>query len=102
MSTVRHESGNLPSDPARKARLAVALARPKAKSTSPTFRKRVRNSGKRLRGLDATKATEAANHDPAERRYVTEWFKVTGKGYQSRINAVLRAIMLRDVERQRK
>jgi uncharacterized protein (DUF4415 family) len=95
MSKVSHESGKSPPDPARRARLAAAFARPEDEidfsdipEADDAFWKTVVRIGREKPRKRQT--TIRLDED------VIEWFKAAGRGYQSRINAILRAVMLRD------
>jgi uncharacterized protein (DUF4415 family) len=96
MSKVSHESGKLPSDPARKMRLAAAFARPESE---------IDFSGIPEADDAFWKTAVRIGHEKPRKRQTTirldedviEWFKAAGRGYQSRMNAILRAVMLRDM-----
>jgi uncharacterized protein (DUF4415 family) len=101
MSTVSHESGKLLPDATRKARLAAAFARPENEidfSDIPEADVEFWETVVRI-GCEKPRKRQTTIRLDED---VIEWFKAAGKGYQSRINAVLRAIMLRDMGRGRK
>jgi uncharacterized protein (DUF4415 family) len=95
MSTVIRESGKLPPDPGRKKRLAAAFARPESEIDFTDIPE-----------ADAafwTMAARTGNEKPRKKQMtirldedVIEWFKSAGHDYQARMNAILRAVMLRN------
>jgi uncharacterized protein (DUF4415 family) len=96
MSTVSHESGKLPPDPARKTRLAATFARPESEidlSDIPEADAEFWETTVRIGREKPRKRQTTIRLDED----VIEWFKAAGRGYQSRINAVLRAVMLRNM-----
>ncbi|MDR3323657.1 MAG: BrnA antitoxin family protein [Zoogloeaceae bacterium] len=95
MSTVHYEADKLPPDPTRKARLAAAFAKPESEidfSDIPEADAAFWASAVRIGREKPRKRQTTIRLDED----VIEWFKGAGRGYQSRMNAILRAVMLRD------
>jgi uncharacterized protein (DUF4415 family) len=95
MSKVNYESGKLPPDPARTARLTAAFARPESEidfSDMPEAEDTFWGTAVRIGREKPRKRQTTIRLDED----VIEWFKAAGRGYQSRMNAILRAVMLRD------
>jgi uncharacterized protein (DUF4415 family) len=98
MSTVSHESGKLPPDPTRKTRLTAAFTRPESEidfTDIPEADAAFWASAVRI-GRDKPRKRQTTIRLDED---VIEWFKSAGRGYQSRMNAILRAVMLRDTTR---
>ncbi|MDR3298609.1 MAG: BrnA antitoxin family protein [Candidatus Accumulibacter sp.] len=92
---VRRVSGNLPPDPTRKARLAAEFARPESAidfSDIPETDAAFLVSAVRAASVKPKKKQTTIKLDED----VIDWFKTGGKGCQSRMNSILRAVMLRN------
>jgi uncharacterized protein (DUF4415 family) len=94
MSTVSYKSGKLPPDPTRKARLAAEFAKPESEidfSDIPEADAAFWASAVKI-GRDKPRKRQTTIRLDED---VIEWFKGAGRGYQSRMNAILRAVMLK-------
>ncbi|MDR1709463.1 MAG: BrnA antitoxin family protein [Candidatus Accumulibacter sp.] len=99
MKTVSHDADKLPPDPTREARFAALSARPDSEidlTDIPEADAAFWASAVRMgRGEKPKKRQTTIRLDED----VIEWFKLAGRGYQSRINAILRVVMLRDAKK---
>jgi uncharacterized protein (DUF4415 family) len=98
MSTVHHESGDLPPDPGRKERLSATFSRPESEidfSDIPEADDIFWKTAVRMGAEKPRKKQTTIRLDED----VIEWYKAAGRGYQSRMNAILRAVMLRATAR---
>jgi uncharacterized protein (DUF4415 family) len=98
MNMVSYDADKLPRDPTRKARFAALSAKPDSKidlTDIPEADAAFWTSALRMgRGEKPKKRQTTIRLDED----VIEWFKLAGRGYQSRINAILRAVMLQDAK----